>query len=128
MKGAGCPACTESHGERAVRRVLEAHGIAFETQWGHPTMVYVGELKADFAIPAQRVLIEFDGEHHHRPVQFGGRSAKEALADFELVRARDAAKDRWAQESGWRVVRVGDVRAVEEKLAAAGVIPTAAAA
>jgi len=32
IRGVGCPNCNESHGERAVRRVLEKHGIEFESR------------------------------------------------------------------------------------------------
>ena len=36
--GTWCPSCNESHGERAVRRILEKHNITFEPQIQHPSL------------------------------------------------------------------------------------------
>lgn len=121
-RGIGCPACSESHGERAVRRVLEKHGIEFESQWTHPTLVHERQLRADFALIDRQILIEFDGQQHFEPVQFGGSSPEWAQAQFEATRARDRAKDRWARGEGWTLVRLTDQLTVEADLIAAGVV------
>lgn len=127
MKGSGCPTCGESHGERAVRQVLTERGVEFETQWTHPTMMLERRLRADFAVPSQRVLIEFYGDQHRRPVPFGGRRGPTALSQFKDTGARDRAKERWARENGWRVIRLTDPRTVEVELTQAGVISASAA-
>jgi very-short-patch-repair endonuclease len=121
-RGIGCPACSETHGERAVRRVLEKHCIEFEAQWTHPTLVHVRQLRSDFALSAMRVLIEFDGPQHYEAVQFGRSSRDLALTQLEATRARDQAKERWAREEGWSLIRLTDQLTVEAGLIAADVI------
>jgi len=122
MAGSGCRQCSSSLGERAVRRALEAAGVVFVAQWQHPTLRYKLPLSIDFAVPACRALIEFDGEFHFRAVRFPGQSAKDARDDLARTQLRDALKNDWAAENGWRMVRLTDVAAVEQDLRAAGVI------
>src|SRR5665648_18108 len=69
LMGGGCSGCSESHGERAVRKVLVAASIPFISEWGHPTLRHRAPLRFDFMLPTLRTLIEFDGEFHRRPVQ-----------------------------------------------------------
>ena len=105
-RGDGCPTCNESHGEREVEAVLRAMGIAFVRQFKHPDLRHQRALSLDFAIVEERIGIEFDGEHHSRPVQFQGIRLERAQVLYEQVQARDAAKDRWAVEQGWRIIRL----------------------
>jgi very-short-patch-repair endonuclease len=105
-RGDGCPTCNESHGEREVEAVLRAMGVAFVRQFRHPDLKLKRALSLDFALAAERVGIEFDGEHHHHPVQFQGIRLKRAQELHRQVLARDAAKNRWAVEQGWRIIRL----------------------
>ena len=105
-RGDGCPRCNESHGEREVEAVLCAMGVSFVRQFKHPALKHQRALSLDFAIVAKRIGIEFDGEQHHRPVQFQGIRIERAQMQHEQVLVRDAAKDRWAVEQGWRIVRL----------------------
>ena len=52
----------------------------------------IGPWLADFACVAARLVVEVDGRTHDDPDQS----------------ARDAVKDRWLAEHGWRVLRFRD--------------------
>jgi len=109
-----CNACTgcESHGEYAVREWLTDHGIPFVAQKTFPGCG--GDIRPyffDFYLPEHNVCIEFDGEHHFRPVAFG-----HGPAEFDQIKARDAAKDAYCEENGMRLVRIPywDLKNVDE--------------
>lgn len=121
MEGrAGCPSC---HGgsrcERAIARLLDTWGIAYEPQWGHETLRDKGRLRFDFAIVDRRVLIEFDGPFHFRPIIMPGMTradAERALADQQR---RDRLKNEWAAANGWQLIRLSRDNRIEEDLRAA---------
>jgi very-short-patch-repair endonuclease len=121
--GSGCPACRETRGESAVRQVLEAEGIEFSSQWGHPTLRHIRPLRFDFAIPARMIAIEFDGGQHFAPVNFrGGMTDEQMSKTFEAVVLRDAIKTRWAKDNGWHLVRLSNTVGVRHALVCAGVL------
>jgi very-short-patch-repair endonuclease len=122
LYGIACPRCAESQGEREVRRVLETHDVEFVTQFSHPTLRDRGRLLVDFALPSRRVLIEFDGTQHRRPVQFGAMTQEEAQVAFKELVRRDNLKTRWAAENGWTLVRLHNKATVVRDLRAAGIL------
>ena len=81
---------TESGGEVATLRALEVAGLPTpEAQWG--VTVRRNRYRLDFAYPAERVALEYDGhEHHHTPAQ----------------RAADLRRQRALESVGWLVIRV----------------------
>ncbi|QOT19427.1 endonuclease domain-containing protein [Paenarthrobacter sp. YJN-5] len=119
LMGDGCPVCAESRGEREVRKVLTAMGIDFASQWRHPALRFHRPLQIDFAIPERKIAIEFDGEQHQRPVRFRGITQERAERQFEMIKKRDAAKDAWAEEMGWTLIRLKNVESVGDDLAVA---------
>ncbi len=67
-----------------VLRVLKAEGAHFRRQ------ANVGDYVFDFASLSHRLLIELDGGVHNAP----------------NVALRDEAKQNWAEEAGYRVLRI----------------------
>lgn len=99
-----CNECSgdESHGEYEVRKWLEAHGIAYEAEKRFPECR--SNFRAypfDFYLPEHNICIEFDGEHHFRPIAFGRRED-----EFEQVQKRDADKNAYCQANGIRLIRI----------------------
>ena len=77
--------------EAAVRRVLQLRGVPFREQFR------IGPYRADFYLPARRLVIECDGAAWHtRPHQ----------------RRYDARRDAYMRRLGYRVVRLtgGEIR------------------
>jgi len=125
LLGHGCPNCRASKGERAVRCVLEAAGVSFETEVGFPDLRDKRPLRYDFAIPGQRVLIEFDGAFHFAPLAYRELSSEAVGELWESMQRRDRLKDEWPPLHGWRLVRLRDTATVEADLRKAGVITAA---
>ena len=67
----GCPSCKESKGEKIIRRYLSAKKIEFKQEHIVKTKDYYGRF--DFLIKNTRQLIEFNGEQHYCPVNFGNK-------------------------------------------------------
>jgi hypothetical protein len=125
LTGAGCPQCAAPRGEKNVAVVLTARGISFVPQFMHDTCR--GEarrLPFDFAIPSQRVLIEFDGIHHRKPVRWASSITQaRAVEMFKHRQHLDGIKTRWAASNGWTLIRLSDKDTVEADLIAHGVLP-----
>jgi len=123
LAGKGCPRCKSSTGEKAVRQALIKHGVAFDEEWRGHDLRDKRPLAFDFIIPDQRILIEFDGIQHREPRTWKtGDTMEAAVARFADIQRRDAMKDEWAVENGWRLIRLEDVETVEADLIAAGVL------
>jgi len=107
LGGSGCPKCCESKGERAVRKHLNKLGIEHETQMTFPGLVHINELKYDFyfVYNGKAYLIEFDGEHHFRPVAYSNDMEK-AIRDFEDLKIRDEKKNDYARNNGISLLRI----------------------
>ena len=66
--------------------------------------------------PDKRLFIEYDGQHHFMPVNFGGMSDEKALAVHNMVKERDKRKDKWATENNYMVLRIRYDQDVNEAL------------
>ena len=116
LQGKGCPKCSLSKGENAVALFLERNGIEFEIEFAVPKAGGGNPMRFDFIIPSQKILIEFDGQHHFYPVKFGGMSEEKAEANFIKVKARDQEKDAWAKRNNYQLIRINYNENVSEKL------------
>jgi hypothetical protein len=107
IHGKGCPECSESHGERAVRNILHeilsTTGVRFVQQYRIPECKHRFPLPFDFAVMERDVvagLIEYHGEQHFVPMRFGGSSAwKKNVRRLESVQKRDAIKARFCADN-----------------------------
>lgn len=102
--GHGCSRCRESHGERAIAKWLDFHGIKHEREKLFDGCVnpFTGKnLRFDFYIPNRNMCIEFDGEQHS-VIRTQGIFA----GTIEKIRKRDEMKDNFCSVSGIRLLRV----------------------
>jgi hypothetical protein len=118
VKGHGCPKCREPHGEIQIRKTLTDLGLPYIRQWKHPGLRLQLPLAFDFAVPHLKTVIEFDGEQHRRPVRFGNTTNAQVVRQFKAIQERDAAKNRWADEHGWTLIRLTNPATVDEELRA----------
>ena len=118
LEGKGCPACSQSKGERFIDEWLRESGYKFEREF--PIASTVGadgrRLRFDFLISEHKVLIEFDGEQHFRPITFFGSSKETALKVHEEIKRRDKIKNVWATKNGYRLIRIRYDDDIREKL------------
>jgi hypothetical protein len=60
----------------------------------------------DWVVPSLKLVIEFHGEQHAAPVQFGGISVEEAIKKFKIQKIRDEEKKQAALVAGWTYVAI----------------------
>jgi very-short-patch-repair endonuclease len=117
LEGKGCPACSQSKGERFIDEWLRESGYKFEREFSIPSAAGArGRLRFDFLISEHKVLIEFDGEQHFRPVTFFGSSKETALKVHGEINRRDKIKNIWAATNGYKLIRIRYDDDIREKL------------
>ncbi len=97
VRGTGCPVCSESKGERAVRNLLFNNKITYIREYKFNNSRY----RYDFYLPELNILIEYDGVQHFKPIEvFGGI---EALYKTQI---RDKEKDILADANNIPLIRI----------------------
>ena len=102
----GCPMCVQSHGERDVLYWLKSNAIDFITQYKFNDCRDIEPLPFDFYLPTYNMCIEYDGEQHYMPVNFGGISDECAVDNFKKTKAHDAIKDTYCQQHEINLIRI----------------------
>lgn len=106
LRGRRCPRCyRESNGEMYVRGILEREEVVFEPQKAFDGCRYKNPLPFDFYLPELNTAIEYDGEQHFRPVNFGGDWDK-AKERFKQITLRDNIKNTYCEENGINLIRI----------------------
>ena len=116
LNGFGCPQCNESKGERQVRQWLEQHGIVYEFQKPFVECSDIKCLPFDFYLPQYNTCIEYDGEQHFRPVDFGGEGEIIALQKFKIVQKHDVIKNKYCENNNIPLLRIPYFKNTEEEL------------
>ena len=109
-----CKSCSGSvsSGENAIMKWLVEKGVNFTHQQKFSDLL--GERKMplsfDFGILDKdggvKCLIEYDGIHHFKPVDYGVLTEDEALKEFEKRKMRDERKNEYAKNKGLRLIRL----------------------
>lgn len=102
----GCVVCSQSIGEFAVAGYLNDHGISYKVQHCFPDCRDQALLRFDFYLPDHQVVIEYDGQQHFGPVQFGGATPEQAEADFHNLQRRDGIKDAYCLSHDIKMIRI----------------------
>jgi len=109
---AGCPACSQSKGERAVALILESFKIVYVREMKFDECRSKYPLPFDFWLPDYNTLIEYDGEQHFVSDPFFG--GDEGLRNLQQ---RDGIKTRYAKRTAKKLIRIKyTVRDIETHL------------
>lgn len=100
-KGFNCPKCKSSYGSRKITQYLIDKNIYFKKEFIFNDCKLKKPLPFDFYIPEYNVLIEYDGEHHDRPLKHWGGQKK-----FELVKKRDEIKTNYCLKNNIPLLRI----------------------
>lgn len=119
-----CPKCNSkdamSLGERTVFEILKelrAAGVIhfLDDHVRLLGIVFVSQLTVDFYVEihhedgrVMRIVIEYDGGPHFRPVRWGNMSTSEATKMWHLYVLRDAAKNAKLKEQKIHLLRISD--------------------
>lgn len=116
LQAKGCPKCSLSKGENAIALFLQRAGLKFEVEYAVPEISERNPVRFDFFLPEKGLFIEYDGQHHFMPVNFGGMSDEDALRVHNMVKERDRRKDNWAKKNKYGVLRIRYDQDVTETL------------
>lgn len=101
LAGRGCPACNQSHGERAVAMFLDHNGIEYIRQYPFNDCIDQKQLPFDFYLPCYNVCIEYDGIQHFEPVEiFGGYES------FKIIQYHDSIKTNYCDLNNITLFRI----------------------
>lgn len=114
-KNYGCPQCNISHGEINISNYLKENNIKYTPQYRLSSLRGVGNkpLSYDFYLPNKKILIEFQGEQHERPINhFGGKK------QFIIQQIHDIRKRKYAKSHGIRLITIwyNQINDIEEIL------------
>jgi len=99
IKGAGCPKCNQSKGEKLIEMYLNNNQINFIPQKKFDDCKHINHLIFDFYLPDYNTCIEFNGIQHYFVVDiFGG---KESL---EINKKRDKIKEEYCKSKGIKLI------------------------
>lgn len=90
---------SESKGEARIKKFLKEHKINFTFQKKFKRCKNVYPLPFDFYIASQRILIEFNGKQHYKPINFFG--GKEAFKKYQI---NDRIKKQFAKKYGYKLI------------------------
>ena len=96
LNGSGCPSCSESKGEKEVKRILENLRVPFLQQFRIPECHNSVPLRFDFDcwIKNKPYLIEFQGGQHFFPVKyFGGQKTFKYLRHCDRIKTHFCRKN-----------------------------------
>lgn len=101
-----CPKCGASNGEKQVQDYLDSYKVNYKYGYIIPDLVYKKNLHFDFWLPQYKLAIEYDGQQHFYPVQFGGMSEEQANQEYKDGRLRDSMKDVYCKENNIKLIRI----------------------
>jgi hypothetical protein len=94
--GSGCPVCSESKGEKKIRKYLELNCIELIPQKEFKGLIGTGGglLSYDFYLPKLNILIEYQGEFHD------GSNGDYTTANLNAQQEHDRRKREYANKNG----------------------------
>lgn len=102
LVGSGCPDCAPmSYGEEIVSGVLDKLNLIYEREYSFDDCVNEIALRFDFYIPKLNTCIEYDGEHHFKPINYFGGEDK-----YKKVQKNDSIKNNYCKENGIKLIRI----------------------
>lgn len=101
LRGYGCPACSYSKGEQLIKHILDSEDIEYKSPVSFSDLVDAGRLRYDFYLPSFKVLIEYQGIQHYKPVDyFGGEN------QLKKQQLHDQMKRIYAKKHGYNLIEV----------------------
>lgn len=106
VENRGCPHCNGSSSEAEVGKVLKQYKINYIPQYSFSECKDQRPLPFDFYLTDYNILIEYDGEQHYKPVNFGGISDEEAQCNLKIVQLHDKIKTNYCKDNNIPLIRI----------------------
>lgn len=101
IQGHRCPYCNSPKGETIISRILDTLNINYEYQKTFDDLKDVQPLSYDFYVQDQRLLIEYQGEQHYRPVDLWGGEEQ-----FKVRQKHDKMKADYAKYHNYNLIAI----------------------
>lgn len=101
--------CLNSKNERIIGNILNDYDCIYKPQYIFKDCVYKGYLKFDFAVFKNNqllFLIEYDGQQHTEPVNYGGLNEEDLIEAFKINQIRDEIKNKYCVEHNITLYRI----------------------
>jgi predicted nucleic acid-binding Zn-ribbon protein len=104
----GCPNCASSKGNKFIKKYLLKNGVDVipEYRFSDCKGIKNRPMPFDFYLPDYNLTIEYQGQQHYFPVNFGGISDDEACKNFEELQIRDAIKEQYCLDHNIPLLRI----------------------
>lgn len=102
----GCPRCNGASVESQIGEILQQYKINYIPQYSFNDCRDQRALPFDYYIPDCNVLIEYDGEQHYKPRNFGGISDEEAKENFKITQFHDKIKTEYCINNNIPLIRI----------------------
>lgn len=106
LKQQGCNVCASSGPELIIRQWCIDNNIRYIQQYkpdGCVSPTTGAQLRFDFFLPDNNLLIEYDGIYHYQPIDHGTGTSVE---DFHAGQHRDRTKTEYAKKNGIPLLRI----------------------
>lgn len=104
-----CPYCRESKykGENKIREILELNNISYIEQYRFSDCRNKKPLSFDFYLDDLNICIEYDGEQHYKPIDFGGSYSDDSLNKrFATQKENDKIKTQYCNINSIKLIRI----------------------
>ena len=102
----GCPRCNKSSTEQKIGEILQQYKINYIPQYSFVGCRDQRVLPFDYYLNDYNILIEYDGEQHYHPVNFGGISDAEANENFMITQRHDLIKTQYCDKNNIPLIRI----------------------
>lgn len=105
IKGTGCPKCSSSKGEEVISNFLVKHKISFQIEVPLDECKHKRQLYLDFYLPDYSIAIEYNGDHHYKPVRFSySISEEKAKENLKEQKKKDKIKEDYCKDNNIRLI------------------------
>lgn len=104
----GCPICSSSKGETKIFDYLTTNSVNFIYQKSFDGLIGVGGnlLSYDFYLPDYKMLIEYQGVQHSKPIDFKGLGLQNAEKNLKIQKEHDKRKKQYAIDNGIELLEI----------------------
>ena len=109
IRGERCNKCAKlasSRGERAITKYLTKNNIPYKYGFRIPDLKDKQSLHFDFWLPQYQTAIEYDGQQHYMPVNFGGIDQEQAEYHFNKTVKHDQMKNQYCKDHDINLIRI----------------------
>lgn len=96
--------CLVSYWNMYIQQFLENNKIECKPEY----TVHIDDsyYRFDFYLPQYNLMIEYDGQQHYEPVNFGGMNEEEMLEKLKIIQQHDAIKTAYCKDNNILLLRI----------------------